>query len=72
MWHTNFWKYFFECNRSNRVADCIKGTDIAINLIKDFLDKEKGKLSIEYITNKTSKITLTNKEIKQIVKVNKH
>ena len=46
-----------------------KGVDTARNLGKDFLDKKIDKFNKEYITGKSSRITLTNSEIKHITKV---
>ena len=46
-----------------------KGTDIARSLGNDFLDKQIDKFNKEYITGKGSEITLTNNEIKDIMKV---
>ena len=44
-----------------------KGTDIARNIGKIFLDKQIDRFNKEYITD--SGITLTNNEIKDIMKV---
>ena len=46
-----------------------KGTDIARNLGKYFLDKQIDKFKKEYITGNSSGITLTNNEIQDIMKV---
>ena len=46
-----------------------KGTDIARNFGKDFLDKQIDKFNKEYITGKGSGIPLRNNEIKDIIKV---
>ena len=44
-----------------------KGTDIARNLWKDFLDKQIDKFNKEYITGEGSGITLSNNEKKDIM-----
>ena len=44
-----------------------KGTDIAKNLGKNFLDKQVDRFNKEYIPG--SRITLTNNEIQDIIKV---
>ena len=46
-----------------------EGTDLAKSLIKDFLDKQVDKFNKEYIKGEGSEITLTNNEIKDIMKV---
>ena len=43
-----------------------KGTDIAINLEKYFLDKQIDKFNKEYISDKGSGMTLTKNEIKYL------
>ena len=46
-----------------------KGIDIARDLAKDFLDKEIDHFDKKYLTGKGSRLTLTNNEIKYIIKV---
>ena len=46
-----------------------KGTDIARNLGKYFLDKQIDKFKNIYITGNGSEITLINNEIQEIMKV---
>ena len=46
-----------------------RGTHIARNLGKRFVDKQIHKFKKEYITSNDSRITLTNNKIKHIIKV---
>ena len=54
-------------NILSRVAK--RGTHIARNLAKSFVDKQIHEFKKEYITSNDSRITLTNNEIKNIIKV---
>ena len=67
-----FWK-FVKSLQNIRKAFVIssvakKGTDIAKSLGKDFLGEQIDKFNKEYITGKALEITLTNNEIKGIMK----